>query len=170
MKARKSYLVVLSLSLILAFGAAQALEKGQAAPGFSLKTVAGDKTVSLKDYLGKVVYLDFWASWCAPCRGSFPLLNKLHNKYKDKGLVILGVNVDEDTEQLNKFIKMFPVDFTLVRDAEFEIPEVYGVSTMPSSFVIDQEGKIQVLHKGFRDGDIDVIEQHVVDLLAGKKH
>lgn len=165
---KKTNIFIFSLLLFFSFSSAFALDKGSEAPAFTLKNIKDNQSVSLSDYAGKVVYLDFWASWCAPCRGSFPLLNKLYAKLKDRGVEIVGVNLDEDDEELAKFMSMYPVDFTLVRDAEGDVPEMYEVAVMPSSFIIDQHGKVQFSHQGFRDEDIDTIEKHINDLLANK--
>jgi thiol-disulfide isomerase/thioredoxin len=145
-----------------------ASEVGEVAPQFTLPTLQQGEAVSLEKYKGKVVYLDFWASWCAPCRTSFPLLNELHQKLKDKGFEVLAVNQDEDEAKAKKFLEEIPVSFTVVRDATGEWSDKYVVESMPTSFLIDQQGVIQNIHHGFVSDDIKEIENKVVELL-GKK-
>jgi thiol-disulfide isomerase/thioredoxin len=143
-----------------------ASEVGEPAPQFTLPTLLQDKPTSLQQYKGKVIYLDFWASWCAPCRTSFPLLNKLHQKLKDKGFEVVAINLDEDKANAEKFLKEIPVDFTIVRDSTGEWSDKYVVESMPTSFIIDKQGVIQNIHHGFTSNDINELEQKVVDLLA----
>lgn len=157
-----------ALLLCLAGFTAHATEVGQPAPGFSLSTLRGDKTVNLQDYQGKVVYLDFWASWCAPCRTSFPLLNELYKKYKDKGFVVVAVNLDEDKAKADKFLQDIPVDFTVLHDASGGLADQYVVESMPTSFIVDQKGVVQHVHHGFVSDDIKAIEQKVTGLLSAK--
>ncbi len=148
--------------------AANAAEVGQPAPQFTLPTLQQDKPTSLQQYSGKVVYLDFWASWCAPCRTSFPLLNKLHQKLKDKGFEVVAINQDEDKAKAEAFLKEIPVDFTILRDATGEWSDKYVVESMPTSFIIDKQGVIQKIHKGFTSDDINELEKTINELLAKK--
>jgi thiol-disulfide isomerase/thioredoxin len=143
-----------------------ASEVGEAAPAFSLPSLLQDKPSSLQQYKGKVIYLDFWASWCAPCRTSFPLLNKLHEKLKDKGFEVVAINLDEDKTNAEKFLKEIPVDFTILRDSTGEWSDKFVVESMPTSFIIDKQGVIQNIHHGFTSGDINELELKVSDLLA----
>jgi thiol-disulfide isomerase/thioredoxin len=101
-------------------------------------------------YRGKVVVLDFWASWCVPCRRSFPWLNEMQDKYGDDGLVIIGVNVDADPEEARAFLDQFPADFEIVYDAKGELAERYGIIAMPSSYVFDRHGVQVTRHLGFK--------------------
>lgn len=145
-----------------------ASEVGQPAPEFTLPTLAQDQPTSLKQFAGKVVYLDFWASWCAPCRTSFPLLNKLHQKLKAQGFEVVAVNEDEDKANAEKFLKEIPVEFTVLRDATGDWAAKYGAESMPTSFIIDKQGVVQVIHKGFQSSDIDELEHKITELLAKK--
>lgn len=146
----------------------QAAEIGQAAPQFTLPALLNDQATTLKQYTGKVIYLDFWASWCAPCRTSFPLLNKLQQKYKEKGFEVVAINLDEDKANAAKFLKDIPVDFTILRDSSGEWADQYVVESMPTSFIIDKKGVIQNIHHGFVSGDIDELDKKVAKLLADK--
>jgi len=145
---------------------AQAAEVGQPAPQFNLPSLLKDQPTALKQYAGKVIYLDFWASWCAPCKTSFPLLNKLQQKYKDKGFEVVAINLDEDKANAETFLKEIPVDFTILRDSTGEWADKYVVESMPTSFIVDKQGVIQNIHHGFVSGDIDELDKKVSKLLA----
>jgi thiol-disulfide isomerase/thioredoxin len=147
---------------------ANATDVGQPAPQFTLPTLQQDQPTSLKQYAGKVIYLDFWASWCAPCRTSFPLLNKLHEKLKAQGFEVVGINLDEDKANAEKFLKEFPVGFTVLRDAKGEWADQFVVESMPTSFIIDKQGVVQNIHHGFASADINELEEKITKLLAQK--
>jgi thiol-disulfide isomerase/thioredoxin len=147
---------------------AQATDVGQPAPEFTLPTLQQDQPTSLKQFAGKVIYLDFWASWCAPCRTSFPLLNKMHEKLKAQGFEVVGINLDEDKAAAEKFLKEFPVSFTVLRDAKGEWADKFVVESMPTSFIIDKKGVVQNIHHGFASDDIKELEEKVTKLLAEK--
>jgi cytochrome c biogenesis protein CcmG/thiol:disulfide interchange protein DsbE len=143
---------------------ARALDKGQTAPEIALKTLGGE-TVKLSALKGKVVLVDFWASWCAPCRESMPVLEKLSKSYKDKGFVVLGVNIDNDAEAARKFLKDLPVSFQVVCDAQKQVAKAYAPPTMPSSYLIDRQGKVHVVHAGFKKSDAAKLEAEIKGLL-----
>lgn len=147
---------------------ANASEVGQPAPQFNLPSLLQNQPVSLSQFGGKVVYVDFWASWCAPCRTSFPLLNKLQQKLKDQGFEVVAINLDEDPANAEKFLKDFPVTFTILRDSNGEWADKYVVESMPTSFIVDRQGVIQNIHHGFASDDINELEQKIVQLLAKK--
>lgn len=133
------------------------------APDFELPTDA--KKVSLQAMRGRVVYLDFWASWCKPCRKSFPWMNAMQAKYRDQGLQIIAVNVDSDPELVKRFLEKYPADFIVAYDAEGKLAEKYQVKGMPSSYLIDKQGNIQVQHVGFREKDKTGMETQIKHLL-----
>jgi len=97
----------------------------------------------------KVVIVDFWASWCDPCKESFPALNELQKKYADRGVIVIAVNVDEEKADMERFLKENPASFVVVRDAGQKLVEKSGISTMPSSFVIGCDGRVRFIHSGF---------------------
>lgn len=144
---------------------ANATEVGQPAPQFSLPTLKTDQATTLKQYAGKVVYVDFWASWCAPCRTSFPLLNKLHEKLKSKGFEVVAINLDEDKANAEKFLQDIPVNFTVLRDAKGEWADQFVVESMPTSFIVDKQGVVQNVHHGFKSDDINELEAKITALL-----
>jgi thiol-disulfide isomerase/thioredoxin len=147
---------------------ANATDVGQPAPEFTLPTLQQDQPTSLKQFAGKVIYLDFWASWCAPCRTSFPLLNKMHEKLKAQGVEVVGINLDEDKVAAEKFLKEFPVSFTVLRDAKGEWADKFVVESMPTSFIIDKQGVVKNIHHGFASDDIKELEEKITKLLAEK--
>ena len=119
--------------------------------GDALPDLAGAKLEGkLPDTLqGKVVLVDFWASWCLPCAQSFPVMEDLQEKYKDRGLVVLAVNVDETNELMQNFLKKHAVTFPVVRDADQKLVAAFAPETMPTSFLVDTDGKVRYLHNGF---------------------
>jgi len=126
------------------------------APHFTLPTSAG--TLSLADLKGKVVYLDFWASWCPPCRQSFPWMNEMEARYAHRGLAVVAINLDKDRALAEKFLKEVPAQFTVAFDPEGRVADSYHVPGMPSSFIIDRNGKIQKVHIGFQEKDTSDLE------------
>jgi len=98
---------------------------------------------------GRVVFVDFWASWCGPCAKSFPAMNELHNTYKERGVVFIAISVDEKPEAMNKFLSKHACDFSVVRDSDQKLVGELDVATMPTTFILDREGKIRFLHNGF---------------------
>lgn len=109
----------------------------------------GEK-LELSDYRGKVVVLDFWASWCVPCRRSFPWLNTMNDKYAEDGLVIIGINVDQEPKSAAKFLQKFPASFQISYDTNGILAKKFSVQGMPSSFVIGRDGKTSARHLGFK--------------------
>lgn len=98
---------------------------------------------------GKVVVVDFWASWCGPCKNSFPVMEELYHRFSDKGLVILAINVDESRAAMQEFLKEHPVTFNVVRDARKKLVAAVNIPSMPTSFILDKEGKVHSVHHGF---------------------
>ncbi|MFO1414873.1 MAG: TlpA disulfide reductase family protein [Burkholderiales bacterium] len=144
--------------------AAAAVESGDAAPAFALPGAKGD-TVALDKLRGKVVYVDFWASWCGPCRRSFPWMNDMQAKYGGKGFVVVGVNVDKKRADADRFLAQIPASFTLAFDEAGTTPSAYGVKGMPSSYLIDGTGKVVYVERGFLDEHRDELEQRVASLV-----
>jgi len=127
---------------------------------------AADSSLDLSQYRGKVVYLDFWASWCGPCRQSFPWMNAMQDKYGAKGLVVIAVNLDEQHADAVKFLDKIPANFKVVFDPQGSLAEQYDLVGMPSSFLIDQTGAINHRHMGFLDSSPAKYEQEIRTLLA----
>ena len=144
---------------------AHAAAPGAAAPPFALPT-AGGEIVSLAPLRGRVVYVDFWASWCAPCRRSFPWMNELQARYAKDGLAIVGINVDKRREDAERFLRDTPASFPVVYDAKGGTPAAYDVKGMPSSYLIDRSGNVAAVGEGFHDERRDDIEARIRALLA----
>ncbi len=148
---------------VLAFAASlHAAEEGQSAPGFSLPDLRNpSQSLSLSDYRGQVVYLDFWASWCGPCRRSFPVLEQLYQDFADQGFVVLAVNVDEEPELADDFLERYPVSYPLLLDPEGNTPALYRIKGMHTAFRIDREGVVRHVHEGFRKSDAELVRRLV---------
>ena len=122
--------------------------------------------LDLDAHRGKVVVVDFWASWCVPCRRSFPWMNEMHEKYRDDGLVIIGVNMDQVADEARSFLDEFPVQFDIVYDRDGAIAKAFDVIAMPSSYVFDREGNQVARHLGFKVRQRDDYEALLVETLA----
>lgn len=151
---------------LLAFsGALFALEKGDVAPAFELETATSSK-VALQDLRNNYVYIDFWASWCGPCRQSFPWMNALQEKYKSKGLRVLAINLDMNRSDADKFLAEVPAQFQIAFDNKGLLPKLYAVKGMPSSFLIGPDGKIIFQHTGFMANKADELEAMIFQQLG----
>ncbi len=164
MMTKKIPLLALLLSVMVL--PAQAVEVGQTSPAFSLPGPAGP--VQLADFKGKVIYLDFWASWCGPCKQSFPWMNDMQSRYGSKGLQVVAINVDKKTADAGIFLKDHPATFSVAFDAEGKTPASYGLKGMPGSVLIGPDGKVLLVHNGFVPADGDALEQQINQALAGK--
>jgi peroxiredoxin len=138
---------------------------GREAPNCSL-TLPDGSLLSLQNYRGKIVYLDFWASWCAPCQISFRFMNDLQNASAKDGLQVVAVNMDEVPADEQRFLASHPAGFTVAADSEAHCAKALKVETMPSSFVIDRQGRIRVEHRGFRAGDVSALREQIEHLLS----
>lgn len=142
-----------------------ALEQGQPAPAFQTQGLTGG-TVSLAQYRGKVVYLDFWASWCGPCAVALPALERLRKEFPADQFQIVAVNVDAKPELAKNFLRRRPVSYPSAYDPKGEIPVRFGVETMPTSFLIDRQGVVRHVHRGFREEDVPVLRERIQELVA----
>jgi len=145
-------------------GTSMAKGGGVPAKDFTLKSNQS-KNIRLSDLRGQVVMLNFWASWCGPCRQEMPLLNKIHQKYSPAGFTLLGINMDDDTSNADKLLKEIPVDFPILYDTNSKVSETYKVDAMPSSVMIDCDGNISYIHKGYKSGDEKAYIKHIKGLL-----
>jgi len=148
-------------------GTSYALEAGSKAPDFELPGAQG--AVKLSSTAGSVVYVDFWASWCGPCRQSFSWMNAMQEKYRSQGLQIIGVNLDSKNEDAKKFLTQIPAKFTVAFDAKGLTPRTYGVKGMPTSFLIGRDGRIISQHLGFKEADRENLEKQIKAALEAKK-
>ena len=148
-------------------GQGAGVSAGQEAPGFELPRLAGEAgALALTDLRGKVVYVDFWASWCGPSRLSFPQLQVLHEEFGSLGFEVLAVNVDEFEPDALQFLEEIPVTYPVVRDASGATSAAYGVLGMPTGYLIDRQGIVRKVHQGFRKSDGVKLRREIVELLA----
>lgn len=158
---------VAALVACLALAPAAAVEPGSAAPSLSLVSLrAGEPAIALQQLRGRVVYVDFWASWCVPCRASMPALDSLSRRFGPQGFVVVGVNKDASREEAERFLRRVPVSFPLASDAEDAAARAFGVKAMPSGYLLDRAGVVRHVHRGFTPQTAAVIEREVAALLA----
>lgn len=155
---RNSLILALLLSL-----QAEAVTLNTPAPLFSLPTESGE--VALSDHKGKVVYLDFWASWCGPCRSSFPWMNEMQNRYGDNNFVVIAVNLDSNSTDAQTFLSQYSAQFTVVFDPKGNTPASYELLGMPSAYLIDKEGNVRFEHIGFDESQKSEYEAHIRQML-----
>lgn len=155
-----------ALALVLA-GPAGAQDVSERAPPIS--AVVDGRSVDLAALRGQVVLLDFWASWCGPCKQSFPWMNAMHAKYAAQGLRVIAVNVDRKREDGERFLAQVPAQFTIAWDAAGTTPAAYGVKAMPSSVLIGADGRIAMRHAGFRADDTAPLEAAIAAALEKRR-
>jgi peroxiredoxin len=158
----KRILTVVALMLIAM--QANAISESAPAPDFTLKSNSG-KNIKLSELRGQVVMINFWASWCGPCRQEMPILNQLYKRYEPMGFTLLGVNVEEDSAAANKVLREIPVDFPVLYDNKNQVSETYQVRAMPSTILIDRDGKVRYLHKGYKPGYEEDYQKQVRELI-----
>jgi thiol-disulfide isomerase/thioredoxin len=159
-----------ALVLLAAIAApAGAVEEGEVAPQFSAPRLVGEGALSLGAYRGKVVYVDFWASWCAPCLVSLPALEELRKEFPADRFQILAVNLDREPARARSFLRKHKIGYPSATDPEGRIPERFGLETMPTSYLIDAQGVVRHVHNGFRKGDVDDLRTRIRSLLSEVK-
>ena len=137
------------LVLATTAGAAQAPVP---APGFTLPARGGG-TIDLSKYKGQVVMINFWASWCGPCRQEMPLLENIYQKYGKQGFTLLGVSIDDEAKTAEEFLKKTPVSFPVLFDTQSKVSGLYQVQGMPTSIFIDRKGNVRLVHESYKPGD-----------------
>ena len=158
--------LALGLSLILSTLPVQAgSEKIEgAAPDFTLKAHSGPNK-RLKELRGDVVMINFWASWCGPCRQEMPILNDLYKRYRRAGFTILGVNVEANTSDAKRYLKEVPVTFPILHDTQSEVSKMYDVDAMPTTVMVDRNGNMRYLHRGYKPGYEDDYREQIKELI-----
>jgi thiol-disulfide isomerase/thioredoxin len=157
----------LALLLLMSSSLTHAVQEGQMVPQECPAKLADTvKNIDFSAYKGKVVLIDFWASWCGPCQKSMPFLNQLRNERQNDGFEVIAINVDEDTKEALQLLQEHPVDYVMAFDPKAECPKIFNVKAMPSSYFVDKAGKVRKIHLGYRDGDQTVIRELVSALLA----
>jgi thiol-disulfide isomerase/thioredoxin len=142
-------------------GASHAAQPGQAAPAFELPGVMPGQQVRLADLKGQVVYVDFWASWCAPCRESFPWMNAMQSKYGEQGFKVVAINLDNERKLAQQFLSEVPAKFAVAFDATAQSPKQYKVKGMPSSVLVGRDGKVLAVHSGFNTAMTKELEEKI---------
>ena len=167
MSARTTRVLRMALVLAAALDAAtaSAFDRGVAAPQFDLP--GKDGAVQLAKLQGRLVYVDFWASWCGPCRQSFPWMNEMQARYGARGLQVVGVNLDAKSDDARRFLAETPARFTIAFDPTGATPRAYGIKGMPSSVLIGPDGKVLYEHAGFKEADRAALEQVIKKALGG---
>lgn len=153
----------LLVGLMVVSGAVSESADGPA-PDFGLPDASGQSR-SLSDYNGQVVMINFWASWCGPCRQEMPLLDELHRRYGALGFTMLGINVEEDSQLADNFLKDTPVSFPILYDRQNSVSKLYDVIAMPSTVIIDRTGNIRFIHHGYVPGTENEYQDQIRTLL-----
>jgi peroxiredoxin len=159
--------IEIALALVAAALAVPSLKGSDSrpAPDVAVHTASGAE-VRLADYRGKIVLIDFWASWCPPCKTSFPALDAIHREFQEKGLEVLAVNVDERRRDAESFLDAHPHHLTVLFDPKGAAPHAFGVKGMPSSYLIDREGHIRFTHMGYSGNVDESYRREIVQLLS----
>jgi peroxiredoxin len=139
-------------ALLIALPVLANVDTNSVAPDFTLNAQGG-KSVELTQFKGQVVMLNFWASWCGPCRQEMPLLDSIYKKYSKLGFTMIGVNVEPDSKAANDWLKQTPVSFPILYDTDSKVSKLYGVSGMPSTVIVDRKGTVRMIHHGYKPGD-----------------
>jgi peroxiredoxin len=145
------FLCGVSMTLALAASAAN-ISPGSTAPAFQLPS-SSNAPLALNDLKGQVVLINFWASWCGPCRQEMPVLEQMYKKYKAAGFTLLGVNVEPKSADALGFLKATPVSFPILFDTESQVSKLYEVAGMPSTVILDRTGKVRYIHHGYKPGE-----------------
>ena len=158
----------LTLGLLVTVFAATSLAssglEGQLAPDFALKSSTGEN-LRLSEYRGDVVMINFWATWCGPCRQEMPLLDELYTRYERVGFNLLGVNIDDDSRRAMQMVEDLGVSFPVLFDARKEVSKLYEVEAMPVTVLVDREGNVRHVHHGYKPGYEDKYLDQIRSLL-----
>lgn len=153
------------LTLVFSISNAFAVTVNENSPDCVLTSLT-NTPVHFHEYQGKVLYVDFWASWCTSCMQSFPFLNQLTHEFGEQGLHIVGVNLDEKIDDALAFLGHHPSHFTIANHGGEQCAKSFDVQAMPSSYLIDKKGVIRYIHQGFREGETEALKVQIVQLLS----
>jgi thiol-disulfide isomerase/thioredoxin len=156
---------VLAALAILASIPAAAVEAGMPVPSLSMAPLEGGAPFTLAELKGSVVYVDFWASWCVPCRLSMPALEDLYKRNKSRGFAVVGVNKDASVADARRFLAKVPVSFALVQDGADAAARGFDVKAMPSGYLVDRRGLVRQVHRGFTAETGAALEKEIDSLL-----
>ncbi len=163
MKIRKAFMG-LALTVLTATSLASSDLAGQPAPDFALRSSTGEN-LRLSEYRGDVVMINFWATWCGPCRQEMPLLDDLYNRYQRVGFNLLGVNIDDDSSRAMNMVHELGVNFPVLFDDRKEVSRMYDVDAMPVTVLVDREGNVRYVHQGYRPGYEEMYLDEIRSLL-----
>ena len=141
-----------------------AVTPSSGAPDFTLPSLGGPN-LRLQEQRGRVVMINFWASWCGPCRVEMPHLARLYEKYRNAGFTVLAVNIDEDPHKAANLARQLGMRFPVLLDTDKKVSRLYDLSTMPSTVLVDRDGRVRYVHRGYRDGYEDTYDQQIRELL-----
>lgn len=163
---RKDILSILLMAFLIFSTDSYAIEEGDECPAISGITFKGEE-IDLSNYEGKVILVDFWASWCGPCRIAMPFMAEMYEKYKDNSFVVIAINLDKKKKNAEHYLKKLDskINFPIIWDKEAKYPEIFQIEAMPTSFLIDREGKIHYIHSGFTGADKEEYEEKIKSLI-----
>jgi peroxiredoxin len=156
-------LVAAALAVVVPLSGA-AVAPAALAPDFTLRSVDGPN-LRLNEQRGRVVLVNFWATWCGPCRQEMPHLNRLYDKYRASGFVLLGVNVDDDSRNAIALASKLGVKFPVLLDSDKKVSQLYDMSAMPATVLIDKDGRVRFLHRGYQTGVEDTYDKQIREML-----
>ena len=160
----KNLMAGLVFSIFAAATLASSGMEGQMAPDFVLKSSSGEN-LRLSEYRGDVVMINFWATWCGPCRQEMPLLDELYARYQRVGFNLLGVNIDDDSQRAMRMVDELGIRFPVLFDERKEVSELYNVEAMPATILVDREGNVRYVHHGYKPGYEDRYLDQIRSLL-----
>ena len=147
----------------------QIFQKDVAAPDFELESLGGVKT-SLRTFRGSVVFLNFWATWCPPCRAEMPAMQKLYDRFKPDGLIVLAVDLQEGKDKVGKFMKKYNLNFPVVLDVSGRVAQEYGIRSIPTTYIVDREGYVLAGAFGGREWDSVESFEYFARILDSAEH
>lgn len=159
-----THTIAAALLMLAAHSAMSAIALQTKAPDFTLRTMAGSN-LRLQEQRGKVVMINFWATWCGPCQQELPRLNQLYEKYRAAGFVLLGVSVDDDAKHAGEVATKLGLKFPVLFDTDKSLSHLYDLSTMPSTLIVDRDGKVRYVHKGYLAGVENDYDKQILELL-----
>ena len=160
----KKKIIALVFCVFAASSLASSGLEGQQAPDFALKSSTGEN-LRLSEFRGDVVMINFWATWCGPCRQEMPLLDELYSRYQRVGFNLLGVNIDDDSRRAMQMIDELGVSFPVLFDSRKEVSKLYEVEAMPVTVIVDREGTVRYIHHGYKPGYEDKYLDQIRSLL-----